>query len=194
MRATGTTTTPPAGAGDSPMAPADVDAPNNANVGKLEPIERYLSVLRSQRQLADLTVQAYRRDLWELARHSGDLAWSAVGQPELRRLAARMHAQGLSPRSIARKLSSWRGFFRWLAREGVLPANPADGVRAPKRPKPLPKALSVDAAVQLVAAPIHAGARPNSTVVSTVTRAPSASVTSPTVRGEVASSSTIRNR
>jgi integrase/recombinase XerC len=122
---------------------------------KLEPIERYLDVLRSQRQLAPLTAAAYRRDLLELARRSGEASWSELGQAELRRLAARLHAEGLAPRSIARKLSSWRGFFRWLAREGALPANPADGVRAPKRPRPLPKALPVDAAVQLVATPVH---------------------------------------
>jgi integrase/recombinase XerC len=51
-----------------------------------------------------------------------------------------------------RKLSSWRGFFNWLSEQTTLAANPADGIRAPRRAKALPKALSVDDAVHLVAA------------------------------------------
>jgi integrase/recombinase XerC len=46
-------------------------------------------------------------------------------------------------------LSGWRGFYTWLGREGVVQSNPVQDVRAPKAPKPLPKALSVDDAMQL---------------------------------------------
>jgi integrase/recombinase XerC len=46
-------------------------------------------------------------------------------------------------------LSGWRGFYIWLGREGVVQSNPVQDVRAPKAPKPLPKALSVDDAMQL---------------------------------------------
>jgi integrase/recombinase XerC len=46
-------------------------------------------------------------------------------------------------------LSAWRGLYRWLGRDGVVAANPVDGVRAPKAAKPLPKALSVDHSVAL---------------------------------------------
>jgi len=60
-----------------------------------------------------------------------------------------MHARGLAPRSIALVLSAWRGLYRWLGHEGLIDANPVDGVRAPKMAKPLPKALSVDHAVAL---------------------------------------------
>jgi len=50
-----------------------------------------------------------------------------------------------------RKLSGWRGFFEWLGRQGGVSANPVEGVKPPKRAKTLPKALSVDDAVNLVA-------------------------------------------
>jgi integrase/recombinase XerC len=61
-----------------------------------------------------------------------------------------LHAGGLSGRSIARTLSAWRGLLRWLARRGILDANVAEGLHAPKHPKRLPDALSVDEAFRLL--------------------------------------------
>ena len=120
---------------------------------KAEWVHAYLEQLRTQRKLSPHTLDAYRRDLAELAALSGETAWSALAQADLRRYAARLHGKELAPRSIARKLSSWRGFFDWLGGQSALAANPAQGVRAPKRPKSLPKALSVDDAVRLVSTP-----------------------------------------
>lgn len=51
---------------------------------------------------------------------------------------------------MASDLSGWRGFFEWLGRKGGVSANPVEGVKPPKRAKTLPKALSVDDAVNLV--------------------------------------------
>ena len=123
-------------------------------------IERYLSQQATQRQLSPHTIVAYRRDLRELAELLGQPDWGDVVHADIRRLASKLHARALTPRSIARKLSSWRGFFNYLARHVALAANPVDGVRAPKRPKSLPKALSVDAAVHLVSGPAHPSAKP----------------------------------
>jgi integrase/recombinase XerC len=63
-----------------------------------------------------------------------------------------LHARGLSPRTLALTLSAWRGYYRWLARYRGLPANPLLGLRAPKASRPLPKALSVETAQQLLEA------------------------------------------
>jgi len=124
-------------------------------------IDGYLAHLNSERQLARLTVDAYRRDLRELASLTAGQDWSTIQTQHIRRLAASLHARGLDPRSIARKLSSWRGFFDWLAEQQTLASNPVQGVRAPKRAKTLPRALSVDDAVALVApGGAHAGASP----------------------------------
>ncbi|MGZ3183218.1 MAG: tyrosine recombinase XerC [Telluria sp.] len=123
-------------------------------------VERYLVQLRTQRQLSDHTVVNYQRDLAELAAATGATPWPAVTHFDIRRQAAALHARGLDPRSIARKLSSWRGFFRWLAQHTALASNPVEGVRAPKRARSLPKALSVDDAVHLVAPPAHGPAHP----------------------------------
>ena len=120
--------------------------------GKLEWVERYLAQLATQRKLSPHTVSAYRRDLLQLAALTTG-GWETLSHFDIRRLASALHARQLDPRSIARKLSSWRGFFGWLSQHLPLAANPVDGVRAPKRARSLPKALSVDDAVHLVAGP-----------------------------------------
>jgi integrase/recombinase XerC len=125
-------------------------------------LARYLEQLATQRQLSALTIDAYRRDLLELDALAGAPSWEAVNHADIRRFAATLHGRGLSARSIARKLSSWRGFFDWLSQQLALAANPVIGVRAPRRAKSLPKALSVDDAVHLVSggAPLRAHPEP----------------------------------
>jgi integrase/recombinase XerC len=117
-------------------------------------LERYLDSLKTQRQLSPHTVANYGRDLAELAEFSAALpdnaAFASVTHFHIRKFASQLHAKGLNPRSIARKLSAWRGFFDWLAEHATLASNPVDGVKAPKRSKPLPKALSADDAVRVV--------------------------------------------
>ena len=123
------------------------DAPDS----KLAWIDAYLAHLKGVRQLSPHTGTAYARDLQQLATLTGAIDWPQIDHHAVRRLTAKLHAQELDPRSIARKLSSWRGFFRWLGEQMPLAANPVQGVRAPKRAKTLPRALSVDDAVHLVA-------------------------------------------
>jgi integrase/recombinase XerC len=119
-------------------------------------VDGYLSQLRTQRKFSEHTIASYGFDLAELLRLSEPLVrnatFGAITHFHIRKFAAQMHSQGLSPRSIARRLSCWRGFFDWLAEQGTdIGSNPVDGVKAPKRGKPLPKALSADDAVHLVA-------------------------------------------
>jgi integrase/recombinase XerC len=116
--------------------------------------DAYLRHIETQRRLSKHTVENYRRDLAQLnaliAAMPAPPELTALDQFHVRRFAAQMHAQGSHPRSIARRLSAWRGFFGWLSEQMPLAANPVVGVRAPKRGKPLPKALSADDAVRLV--------------------------------------------
>lgn len=117
-------------------------------------VARYLEHLEKQRKLSLHTVRNYGRDLHDLLAFAdnipGQPELAAVTQFHIRKLAGQLHAQGLNPRSIARKLSACRGLFDWLAHNESIAANPVDGVKAPKRDKPLPKALSADDAVRVV--------------------------------------------
>jgi len=114
-------------------------------------VSRYLDHVRFEKRLASRTVELYTADLQKLqaqARKAG-VALLEVKHTHLRRWVAQMHSAGRSGRGIALILSGWRGFYTWLGREGLVPGNPVQDVRSPKSPKPLPKALSVDEAVQL---------------------------------------------
>ena len=114
-------------------------------------VERYLEHVRVEKRLAARTVLLYTADLQKLQAHAhaAGVALTAVDTSHLRRWVAQMHSAGRSGRGIALILSGWRGFYTWLSREGLVNVNPARDVRAPKAAKPLPKALSVDEAVQL---------------------------------------------
>ncbi|HEY6513334.1 MAG TPA: tyrosine recombinase XerC [Burkholderiaceae bacterium] len=114
-------------------------------------IEPYLQHLAVERHLAARTLTLYRAALTQL--HAAALADGvALRQAEphhLRRWMAGLRSQKLAPRSIALVLSAWRGLYRWWGQRSEVNHNPLDGLRAPKAPKPLPKALSVDQAVAL---------------------------------------------
>ncbi|MCG2576016.1 tyrosine recombinase XerC [Dechloromonas sp. XY25] len=96
------------------------------------------------------TVANYCRDLKKLLTAAGEMPLADLQVYHVRRFVAQLHGQGLAGRSLARLLSAWRGFFRWLGERGMLKANPCDGIRPPKSPRLLPKALSVDETARLL--------------------------------------------
>lgn len=127
--------------------------------GAFTDIAGYLQYLQSERKLSGHTLDNYRRDLAQLIELLSGISSTPLAgltQFDIRRCASQLHARGLAPGSIARKLSAWRGFFAWLALQRSLAANPVDGVKAPKRAKALPKALGVEDAVRLVSSPVAA--------------------------------------
>jgi integrase/recombinase XerC len=113
-------------------------------------VERYLEHVRVEKRLAQRTVELYALDLQKLSENAAKagVAFTQVQNAHVRRWVAQMHGGGRSGRGIGLILSGWRGFYTWLGREGLVKSNPVQDVRAPKAPKPLPKALSVDDAVQ----------------------------------------------
>jgi len=111
-------------------------------------VENFLAELAIQRRASPHTLDAYRRDLARLTALAAGSSLPALKTPQLRRGLMQLHAQELAPRSIARTLSAWRSYYTWLARRGVIALNPADGLRAPKRARALPKALGIDQARQ----------------------------------------------
>ena len=118
-----------------------------------ELLESYLEHLAHQRNLAAGTRRNYAKDIDALFALNPGVALARMQPQHIRRSVAQLHARGLSGRTIAHMLSAWRGLFTWLARQRGYSANPCVGLRAPKAPRGLPKALSPEAAGQLLDVP-----------------------------------------
>jgi integrase/recombinase XerC len=125
-----------------------------------DPVEEFLSHLAVERRMSAHTLDAYRRDLFALrewtvgqSRDPGSgpgQALLALTSEDLRGFVAGEHRRGLSPKSLQRRLSACRSFYRWLLKLGRIAASPADAIRAPKSVRKLPQVLDVDEAMQLV--------------------------------------------
>jgi integrase/recombinase XerC len=129
------------------MTDASVAAPDTS-------VAQFLAELAHQRRASVHTLTAYRHDLTLLQAGVGERPLPQLQSFELRRQAMRLHGQGLAARSIARTLSAWRAYYRWLARRGQLAADPCVGLRAPQQPRVLPKALGIDQTAALLADPV----------------------------------------
>jgi integrase/recombinase XerC len=111
-------------------------------------VEEYLKQLADGRQLSAHTVAAYRRDLRDLSGfldhyyERSDWQWQGVDRLALRGWLGRLHRRGMAKRSIARKLSAVRSFYRYLHREDIVEANPARSVRSPRLDRTLPAWLT----------------------------------------------------
>ncbi len=116
----------------------------------------FLTYLERGRRASPHTVRAYSTDLRQLLAH---LESAGVGSPEavthrhLRAFLARLAEAGVGPRSRARKLAAIRSLFHFLVREGRLEASPARLVTAPRTPRPLPRVLTIDDVLRLLAVP-----------------------------------------
>ena len=98
------------------------------------------------------TRNAYVRDVAQLCELAGHASVVGLARPQLMRFVATLHGRGLSGRSLARTLSAWRAFYRFLIeRDGTLKDDPCAGIKAPKSSRRLPSALSPDEAAKLVA-------------------------------------------
>jgi integrase/recombinase XerC len=113
-------------------------------------VESYLQHLATERRLSPHTVKNYRRDLDGLVRLVGDRPLAELTTADIRGAVIRLRSQGLAATSLARHLSSWRGFYNFACRRLGYTRNPCSGMRPPKAAKPLPKTLSPDACTQLL--------------------------------------------
>lgn len=127
------------------------DAVPLARTALPEAVQAHLDHLRIEKRLAERTLAMYHDALVRLTDFAAqaDRALEQVQPFHVRRWAAQLHGSGLGSRSIAIHLAAWRSLYRHWGRDGRVRMNPVEGVRAPKAPKPLPKALSVDHAVAL---------------------------------------------
>jgi integrase/recombinase XerC len=116
----------------------------------LKLLEDYLAHLANERGLSPLTRENYTRDINILLELAGETPLDQLQPAHIRRFIAALHGKGQTGKSIARRLSAWRGFYDFLARRHGFGANPCVGLRPPKSPKSLPQALSPEQAARLV--------------------------------------------
>lgn len=136
--------------------------------GTTESAKRFLLYLKEQLNYSENTIQAYTMDLSQfnefLNEYYSDpiVSVKIIDKASIRHFLGKLVEQGISRKSIARKLAALRSWFKYLIRAGIIEYNPAKSVSFPKLEKRLPSPLSIEEAVRLVTAPkadTFAGAR-----------------------------------
>ena len=123
-------------------------------------IQEFLDVLALDRDQSPHTVRSYAKDLSDLLAFlagdddpSANVPIETIDPRAIRAWVADMHARGLSPATVGRRLSAARALFRWLGREGLVIENPAATVKNPKRSERLPERLDVEDVQAVLEAP-----------------------------------------
>ncbi|MEM1068150.1 MAG: tyrosine recombinase XerC [Planctomycetota bacterium] len=121
-------------------------------------VTQFLRYLSTERNASELTVKAYREDLFGL------LEWieatsgrvpdpQEVSPQDLRAFQAALAEAGYARTTISRKLASLRSFYRFAIRQGLATDNPAKPLRNPRRQRKLPHVLSTEEIGRLLLAP-----------------------------------------
>ncbi|MEW5965526.1 MAG: tyrosine recombinase XerC [Pseudomonadota bacterium] len=113
-------------------------------------MDHYLRHLAAERRLSPHTVAAYARDLADLVRLNDGKPLDSLNVSDVRGAILKLRGRALSAASVARMLSSWRGFYAFACRRLGFPRNPCTGLRPPKAAKALPEILSPDACSRLL--------------------------------------------
>jgi len=114
-------------------------------------LDLFLEMLSAERGAARNTLEAYQRDLGDLAEFlKSDIANASA--EDLRRYFARLARQGMAATTAMRRRSALRQFFRFLYAEGHRPDDPTAGLDAPRRARRLPKLVAEDEVSRLIAA------------------------------------------
>jgi integrase/recombinase XerC len=122
-----------------------------------EPVQRFLAYLDVQKRAARATLEAYSRDLGQLEDFLRQEGLSLAAPEEVKRAhlvrhLGQLHRTQLSKTSMARKLSSWRAFFRFCLRTGLVEDDPVLGLSNPKQDRRHPRMLNVDQTLALLEA------------------------------------------
>ncbi len=114
---------------------------------------KFLMYLRAEKNSSAHTLKAYEHDLKEFYRHLGPKSASSVSKDGMRSYLADMNAQGLSKRTVGRRMAALRTFFRYLVREGHVEKSPLVAVRNPKLDKKLPIVMEESEVARLLDSP-----------------------------------------
>lgn len=119
-------------------------------------LDQYLAYLSIDKGLSPKSLEAYRRDLFDLFEFLDrkDRSPTDPGiETQLVLFLVNLHEKGLGPRSLARKVSAIRGFFKFLHREGFINEDPSHIIDAPKIGLSLPNVLSLEEIERILSQP-----------------------------------------
>jgi integrase/recombinase XerD len=105
-------------------------------------IDRFVEYLAVEKGLSPLTIQAYRTDLVQLCNFLGSRQVVAAGRRDMGKFIGKFFSDGMQPRSVRRKVSVLRNFFRFLLLDSVIRADPMAAIEPIKVGRVLPKALA----------------------------------------------------
>lgn len=106
-------------------------------------LERFLNYLSVEKNSSPLTISNYRRDVYIfydflLQRYAGGIAWKNIGVLDIRAYLVMLNTEKYARRTIARRISSLRSFFKYMVRENIIEYNPFAKIKTPKLDKRLP--------------------------------------------------------
>ncbi len=113
-------------------------------------LDQFIDYLKHQRRYSPHTVIAYQNDIaqfidfLEERLKAHQVSPQAVELNHIREFLGELLIAGLQKRSVARKISSLKTFFKYLMKRGVIAVNPTEGVAMPKLDKPLPAVLTTE--------------------------------------------------
>ncbi len=106
-------------------------------------IKSFLLHLKTVRQASPHTLRNYAIDLHSFCQHIGTLSVAEIDKQQIRGFLAALHTEGVARRTVARRLSALRSFFKYLCKERVLENSPLEEIASPKLDKTLPHPISM---------------------------------------------------
>lgn len=106
-----------------------------------EIISQYLEYLELEKGLAQNTIDAYRRDLYDFSQDIDSI--DLVDRSKINLYIRNLKEQNLTASTVTRKIASLRGFFKWASSMNIITKNPASTLEQPKMPQKLPKVVTI---------------------------------------------------
>ena len=106
-----------------------------------EIISQYLEYLELEKGLAQNTIDAYRRDLYNFAQNFDSI--NSIDRTTINLYIRNLKEQNLTASTVTRKIASLRGFFKWASSMNIITKNPASTLEQPKMPQKLPKVVTI---------------------------------------------------
>ena len=117
-----------------------------------ELLDLFFNYIKFEKRLSELTIKNYQHDINRLIKLN-DKKLTEINSEDIRLSLSKLHASGLSGKSLSRILSSWRGCFLFLNKSQLMKYDPTAGIKAPKSKKKLPQTLSIDQVFNLINIP-----------------------------------------